>query len=163
MGLEGVWLLTVFGERAVLGLRAADFFAGAFFTFPFAGLFLRTAFFSTGACFRWVEAVLREVGFRAVLILDVFELFFFGVFLAILDFFCASIFRRPFLMAAINSSLRIPDVPEIFLRRAIAVNSVLVLFDKSEVRFISSSPEENFRFLSGLGKTPAGSLPIVRV
>ena len=60
-------------------------------------------------------------------------------------------------MVLINSSLSIPDVTGIFLRRASAVSSALVLFDKSEVGFISSSPGENYCCLLGADKIPTGS------
>ena len=83
-----------------MGLRAAGFFAGAFFAVFFTGLFLRVV----------------DLGFRAGFALDAFEVFAFGVrrvaletgvrlrifAVVVFDFFCASILRRPFFMAFIN-------------------------------------------------------------
>jgi hypothetical protein len=45
------------------------------------------------------------------------------------------------------------------LRRASAVNLALVLLDRSEVGFMSSSPRENYCFLPGSGQMPTGSFP----
>ena len=79
----------------------------------------------------------------------------------VFDFFCASILRRPFLMALINASLSITEDTGIFLSRASSVNSVLVLLDNSEVRFMKLVPGEKNYFLQGPGRMQTGSSRIM--